>query len=217
MGEIMGALARDPDLGQLLGLQALTADERFFEAGIMFQDMDTDRGGDVDIDEFVAFFGKPNRPTQKLSAHQVEQLQTAFGRLDINGDGAISKEEIMSALARDPDLGELLGMSAHLTADERFFQAGVIFQDMDTDRGGDVDVDEFIAFFGVAPSEAAELSRMPETTAEAGEEGTETKTLTSRLGNFLGLPAEDTSPPFEPEAQSATDDDEDKNDVQIRP
>merc|ERR1711881_425823 len=170
MGEIMGALARDPDLGQLLGLQALTADERFFEAGIMFQDMDTDRGGDVDIDEFVAFFGKPNRPTQKLSAHQVEQLQTAFGRLDINGDGAISKEEIMSALARDPDLGELLGMSAELTADERFFQAGVIFQDMDTDRGGDVDLDEFVAFFGLAPSdqEKTEETLLPETDAGTG-------------------------------------------------
>merc|ERR1712072_982377 len=107
-GEIMQALARDSSIGELLGLHALAGDELFFEAGVMFQDMDTDRGGDVDIDEFVAFFGKPNRPTQKLSCHQVEQLHTAFGRLDINGDGAISKEEIMSALARDRDFGELL-------------------------------------------------------------------------------------------------------------
>merc|ERR1712093_733462 len=95
-GEIMEALARDPTIGELLGLHAL-----FFEAGIMFQDMDTDRGGDVDIDEFVAFFGKPNRPTKRLSAHQVGQLHAAFGRLDANGDGAISKSEIMSALARE--------------------------------------------------------------------------------------------------------------------
>ena len=171
-GEIMQALARDSSIGELLGLHALTGDELFFEAGVMFQDMDTDRGGDVDIDEFVAFFGKPDRPTQKLSVHQVEQLHTAFGRLDMDGDGAISKEEILSALAQDEDLGELLGMSVELTAEERFFQAGVIFQDMDTDRGGDVDVDEFVAFFGVASDEeAAQPPRLiPETSADAGGE-----------------------------------------------
>ena len=168
----MGALSRDAGLGELLGLHALTADERFFEAGVMFQDMDTDRGGDIDIDEFVAFFGKPNRPTQQLSAHQVEQLRAAFHRLDANGDGTISKDEIMGALTREADLAELLGMSPNLTANERFFQAGVVFQDMDTDHGGDVDVDEFIAFFGVAPGandeEAPDEAIMPKTDVETG-------------------------------------------------
>ena len=142
----------------------------------------------------------------------------------------------MSALARDPDLGELLGMGAELTADERFFQAGVIFQDMDTDRGGDVDVEEFVAFFGVAPSdeEKSEEMLLPETDAgavsgavfvlyrpafahafcsaaaeesAAEESKAAAETLTSRLGNFLGLaPAEENLPA--PEPQGGTDNEE---------
>merc|ERR1712093_246781 len=177
------------------------------------------------------FFGNPNRPTQQLSVHQVEQLRAAFGRLDVNSDGAISKDEIMGALGREADLAELLGMSPQLSADERFFQAGVIFQDMDTDHGGDVDVDEFIAFFGVAPGandeEAPEETIIPKTDVETGaaseksqSEAADTgvaETLTSRLGNFLGLaPTEVTvpEPELEPKPQSATDDEEDPEDAE---
>eukprot|EP01045_Picozoa_sp_COSAG04_P054108 COSAG04_NODE_23996_length_328_cov_1.641921_1_plen_108_part_11 len=75
--------------------------------------------------------GNRNR---NLTRDRVEQLRTAFQRMDANRDGSISKGEIMEALARDPTIGELLGLHA-LVGDELFFEAGIMFQDMDTDRG----------------------------------------------------------------------------------
>jgi hypothetical protein len=99
---------------------------------------------------------QPKKRKQELSAHQVTQLKLAFERVDVNGDGDISKSEIMSALAKNSDLCDLVGIDLHpnATSEERMFEAGMLFKDMDTDGSSSVDVDEFIAFFGIAPASA---------------------------------------------------------------
>jgi hypothetical protein len=98
------------------------------------------------------------RREQQLSTEQVEQLKQAFSRLDANGDGDISKAEIMSAVAKSSDLCDLVGIDLHpnASAEERMFEAGMLFKDMDTDGNSTVDVDEFVAFFGIAPSDDVE-------------------------------------------------------------
>lgn len=84
-----------------------------------------------------------------LSSMQVAQLRAAFDRVDANSDGGITRDEIMGAIRRDPDLGELLGLHGH-SGDEQVFEAGRVFQSMDTDGDHSIDVDEFVAFFGKA-------------------------------------------------------------------
>jgi hypothetical protein len=64
----------------------------------------------------------------------------------------------MSALANNSDLCDLLGLDLppSATAEARMFEAGVIFKDMDVDGNSTIDVDEFVAFFGIAPSDDLE-------------------------------------------------------------
>ena len=95
----------------------------------------------------------PKKREQELTADQVAQLKMVFSRIDSNGDGDISKSEIMSALSKDGDLCSTVGIDLHpaATSEERMFEAGMLFRDMDTDGNSNIDVDEFVAFFGTAP------------------------------------------------------------------
>ena len=113
---------------------------------------------------------QPKKRKQELTAHQVMQLKLAFERVDANGDGDISKSEIMSALAKNSDLCDLVGIDLHpnATSEERMIEAGMLFKDMDTDDTRSVDVDEFVAAFGIAPT-APEPSGDPEAPAVVPE------------------------------------------------
>ena len=68
--EILAAVRSDPDLGGLLGITG-TDDERVFEIGRVFHRMDTDDDDSIDVDEFVAFFGKARKvKVRKMAAVQ---------------------------------------------------------------------------------------------------------------------------------------------------
>ena len=101
---------------------------------------------------------QPKKRQQQLTADQVTQLKSAFSRIDVNGDGDISKSEIMSTVAKSSELCDLLGLDLHPNAsvEERMFEAGVLFKDMDTDGNSTIDEDEFIAFFGILASDDVE-------------------------------------------------------------
>jgi hypothetical protein len=101
---------------------------------------------------------QPKKRKQHLTADQVTQLKLAFSRVDANGDGDISKSEIMSAVAKSSDLCDLLGLDLHPNAsvEERMFEAGVLFKDMDTDGNSTIDEGEFVAFFGILASDDVE-------------------------------------------------------------
>lgn len=87
------------------------------------------------------------RQLNTLSNQRVVQLHTAFARIDADGDGGITREEIMHAVRRDPEVGELLGLDGH-TGDKQAFEAGRVFQSMDTDGDESIDVHEFVSYFG---------------------------------------------------------------------
>lgn len=113
--------------------------------------------------------------SSSLSQDDVEQLRNAFARVDANGDGGITRDEIMSAIRKDRDLGHMLGLHGE-TDDERVFEAGRVFQSMDTDGDEEIDVDEFVNYFGVAPMKSMDLESGgqdhcgEETREENGEE-----------------------------------------------
>ncbi len=110
-----------------------------------------------------------------LSQEDVEQLRNAFARVDANGDGGITRDEIMSAIRQDRDLGHMLGLHGE-TDDERVFEAGRMFQSMDTDGDEEIDFDEFVNYFGVASMKSMDLEtggqdqNVEETREENGEE-----------------------------------------------
>ena len=70
------------------------------------------------------------------------QLKAVFARLDINGDGTITADEVMSSLRTHVDIGEVLGL--HGSGDEMAFEAGRIFSELDTDGDHHIDIDEFV-------------------------------------------------------------------------
>ena len=99
---------------------------------------------------------EPANRTAKLTSKQVAQLRAAFAKMDADGDGGITKVEIMDALRSDADLGDLLGIGAWArTGEERVFEAGRLFQSMDADGDHSIDIDEFIGYFGGAPVASA--------------------------------------------------------------
>ena len=81
-----------------------------------------------------------------LTVVKVPQLRAAFQRVDANGDGVITRDEIIAAIRQDAEMGDLLGLGGE-TGDGRVFEVGRLFQQMDTDGDHSIDVDEFIAFF----------------------------------------------------------------------
>ena len=54
----MSSMRVDPALGDLLGLSAVKGEAQIFELGRMFQEMDVDGDQNIDIEEFVSYFGE---------------------------------------------------------------------------------------------------------------------------------------------------------------
>ena len=86
-------------------------------------------------------------PNVSLSTARMTDLKTVFGRLDINGDGSITAEEIMQSLRTNPDMGMELGLTG-MTGEDMAFAAGELFATMDVNKDHGIDEEEFIAFFG---------------------------------------------------------------------
>jgi Ca2+-binding EF-hand superfamily protein len=75
----------------------------------------------------------------------VEQLQIAFKRIDVNGDGSISRDEILRAVRKDRGIGEMLGLRG-ATGEDMAFEAGRLFEAMDSDGDHHIDLKEFIGY-----------------------------------------------------------------------
>lgn len=75
----------------------------------------------------------------------VEQLQVAFKRIDVNGDGSISRDEILRAVRKDRGIGEMLGLRG-ATGEDMAFEAGRLFEAMDSDGDHHIDLKEFIGY-----------------------------------------------------------------------
>jgi Ca2+-binding EF-hand superfamily protein len=101
-----------------------------------------------------------------ISKEREAELRQVFACVDVNGDGALSRAELIMRLRKDPDLAELLGLPVRIGAAERSaFEA--VFRSMDRDHDTEIDADEFVQFFAQRESdELASGSSYPSETAD---------------------------------------------------
>jgi hypothetical protein len=87
-------------------------------------------------------------------------IRGIFHRVDANGDGELTRSELIKALRKDPELQALLQLPPRIGDDQRgVFER--VFQGMDADGGRTIDEAEFVAFValqrGFAPPVAPQL------------------------------------------------------------
>lgn len=111
----------------------------FDEAGLAphyaFDQLDLDRDGTITLKEFVNLFFEPVR----WRAVRVK-LQNVFSATDVNEDGALSRDEVISMLKSDGEFGALLEAAG--------IGAYYLFEQLDGDSDGEITFAEFEeAFF----------------------------------------------------------------------
>lgn len=121
-----------------------------------FQSMSGGRNsGLVSEEEFLAFVGSrlellgaAPRNTDIATASQEEDntLRDVFDKLDLNGDGNVTKREILTALRKDPGLADILRGHPKLSILLKPKQWQDAFARMDTSRDGQINFVEFQAF-----------------------------------------------------------------------
>jgi Ca2+-binding EF-hand superfamily protein len=88
-----------------------------------------------------------------------DRLRQIFDRADRNGDGKLSRAELILRLRRDVDLADLLNLPARISDEDRgTFER--VFQTMDTDDSRGVDVEEFVAHLSRAVLLESERPRL---------------------------------------------------------
>ncbi|KAA0190794.1 hypothetical protein HAZT_HAZT007059 [Hyalella azteca] len=106
-------------------------------AHYVFNTFDTDHNGSISFENFVTILSELSRGST------TEKLRWAFTLYDINGDGYISKQELMDIVGA---VYSLLGRNATPTVDEATTRKHVdrIFEKMDINGDGVVTLDEFM-------------------------------------------------------------------------
>jgi Ca2+-binding EF-hand superfamily protein len=106
-------------------------------AHYVFNAFDQDHSGAISFEEFVTGLSVLSRG----SLH--EKLQWAFCLYDINGDGIITKEEMLDIVSA---IYDLMGKFAHPCINEYTARDHVekVFQNMDKDQDGVINIDEFM-------------------------------------------------------------------------
>eukprot|EP01052_Picozoa_sp_SAG31_P005815 SAG31_NODE_261_length_18904_cov_115.315554_4_plen_2049_part_00 len=122
--------------------KAIKLDANAKELEAYFKEIDQDKSGEIDFAEFVVWYAttgeesvlkhkvKSSIGTDKKALKKVSAARSIFRSIDTNGNGEVSSDEMMQ-LAVD------LGIQ---TSKEEF---KIIFQEMDLDGGGTIDIMEF--------------------------------------------------------------------------
>ena len=101
----------------------------------MFKAIDSDNNGKIDYDEFMTAAMNRSKLLNK------QNLLVAFTALDKNGDGILTSDELEIAFSR----GNLKNLTHHgVEINETFWQQ--LMADIDTNKDGHVDFDEFEAY-----------------------------------------------------------------------
>ena len=92
-----------------------------------------------------------NKPTTRQAdstdTRRASQLQEIYARADRDGDGRLTRAELILRLRKDEELRELLVLPAHVGDGERdIFEA--VFQGMDVDDDRCITVEEFVRYIG---------------------------------------------------------------------
>lgn len=106
-------------------------------AHFVFNAFDRDRSGAISFEEFVTGLSVLSRG----SLH--EKLQWAFCLYDTNGDGIITKDEMLDIVSA---IYDLMGKCAQPSIDDHTARDHVerVFQNMDADRDGVITIQEFM-------------------------------------------------------------------------
>ena len=117
----------------------------------------------VPVDAMQRVGGKPSakaRQPTNMDTGRASQLHEIFARADRDGDGRLTRAELILWLRKDEELRELLKLPAHVGDGERdMFE--VVFQGMDVDADGCVTAEEFVRYLGKpAAVEAPQSSRI---------------------------------------------------------
>lgn len=106
-------------------------------AHYVFNTFDQDHNGSISFEEFVIGLSVLSRGTL------TEKLQWAFNLYDINGDGLITREEMLDIVSA---IYEMMGKFAEPCIDEHTAKEHVerVFQKMDLNGDGVISVEEFM-------------------------------------------------------------------------
>ncbi|XP_059152946.1 Kv channel-interacting protein 4-like isoform X3 [Physella acuta] len=106
-------------------------------AHYVFNTFDHDHNGSISFEEFVMGLSVLSRGTFQ------ERLQWAFSLYDVNGDGVITKDEMLDIVT---SIYEMMGRYTEPSIDETTAREHVdrVFQKMDTNRDGVISVEEFM-------------------------------------------------------------------------
>lgn len=84
-------------------------------------------------------------------------LSAAFGRVDRNVDGHVTRAELVKALRGDDELQAMLSLPAHISDGQRgLFES--VFQAMDTDGDREVSLDEFVGYLAAQQQSGGEVA-----------------------------------------------------------
>lgn len=106
-------------------------------AHYVFKTFDQNRNGSINFQQFI------NRLSSLSRGSTQDKLRWAFNLYDINGDGYITKQEMLNIVA---SVYEMMGKSTAPAMDENTVLNHVerIFQKLDGNRDGVVTIDEFM-------------------------------------------------------------------------
>jgi len=148
-----------------------TAEKAVRRFSRIFRAMDLGKNDEIEFPEFIEFINRrvevqANRRAKRnsaltdemrmLAAHaqalelKKQELTEIFAAVDRNNDGRVSKFEMLKALNRRPELRErlrdLLGIPSQVTsrACKKCFET--VFECMDQDKSGEVDLNEMMHF-----------------------------------------------------------------------
>jgi len=121
-----------------------TADPRLAQALANFQDADANQDKMLDLDEFTRFIDL-NADHGLGRAGMIRRFglhSRAFGRVDANGDGAVTPAEIASMAAPRTVRAPTISKSQRAQVQSNFQQA-------DVNKDGQLDADEFANFINI--------------------------------------------------------------------
>ena len=83
-----------------------------------------------------------------MSKSDAQKIDAAFALIDKNGNGRLSRAEVIQAVRRDAGVRDLLGLPEHINQEDGSLDAVEhVFQGMDVDASKDVDLEEWRAAF----------------------------------------------------------------------
>lgn len=155
----MYALKSESVVRTRLGLAAvyIPGDEAHEEFERVFRILDADNSEEIDWLEFKEFFQnmETSHAVAKCSNAELEKaarravLWALFEKMDIDGNGSVSRDEMMQALRSDETVQRRLGLGKqsgiHGTEESDAFEE--LFQSMDQDGNEEIGWDEFSEYF----------------------------------------------------------------------